>query len=209
MPAQKPFLVGIAGGSGSGKTTFLKLVAAHFTPAELCIISQDDYYRPLAEQFTDAQGVTHYDLPTAIDDDAFERELQLLCNGHTVEREEYTFNNPHRTPRTLTYSPTPIILVEGIFIFHFEAVRRLLDLRLFVHAKDVLKIVRRIRSDRIERNYPLADVLYRYENHVMPSYEQYIEPYISDAHIIVNNDTDTDRSVDVVVSYLKGKLPKV
>lgn len=202
---EKPYIIGITGGSGSGKTTFIKALRDSFQKEELCILSQDDYYRPREEQYTDKKGVRNYDLPSSIDADAFERDLIKLMNGEKVSIQEYTFNNDLAKPKTLTFSPAPVIIVEGIFVFHFEAIKNLLDLKIFLHAKENLKVIRRIKRDQVERNYPIEDVLYRYEHHVLPTFERYIEPYREEADIIVNNNSHFEKGLEVLKGFISTK----
>ena len=202
----KPYIVGITGGSGSGKTTFLNQLAKAFKPEELCIISQDDYYKPRNEQFVDSQGVRNFDLPTSIDDTAFANDLKQLIEGQTIERLEYVFNNKEATPKMLTFHPRPILIVEGIFIFHYQKIAELLDFKIFIDARDDQKVIRRILRDRIERNYPLEDVTYRYEHHVTPAYERFIKPYKASADIVVNNHHTFDKALEMVQVFLKSKL---
>ena len=102
--------------------------------------------------------------------------------------------------------PAPIIIVEGIFVFHFEEIRSQIDLKLFVDAREEVKIIRRIKRDGLERNYPIDDVLYRYEHHVSPAFEQYIAPYRQDADMIINNHNDCKKAAEVVVGFLKQRL---
>ncbi len=202
----KPYIIGITGGSGSGKTTFLKEITEGFTSEQLCIISQDDYYKPREEQKKDNEGIKNFDLPDSIHSEALVVDLKKLINGEVVERLEYTFNNDEKTPKKLVFKPAPILIIEGLFIFHYPEVAELLELKLFVEAKETLKVIRRIKRDRLERNYPLDDVLYRYAKHVSPAYEQYILPYKSDAHIIINNNTNFNSGVDVVKGFIQSKL---
>ena len=194
--------IGITGGSGSGKTTFLRELRRKFKPEQVCIVSQDDYYRARNEQITDDQGFKNFDIPYSIDHEAFYNDLIRLRNGETITRMEYTFNNPNVQPKEITLQPTPFIIVEGIFIFHFEEIRNLLDIKIFLHAKDNLKIIRRIKRDQIERNYPLDDVLYRYQHHVLPTYEKYIYPYMDDCDIVLNNNTNFDKSLSIIEGFL-------
>ena len=202
----KPYIIGITGGSGSGKTTFLEELIGSFSSDDICIISQDDYYRPKDEQVKDALGIENYDLPRSINSSELVTDIIKLIAGETVERLEYTFNNKDVEPKTLVFKPAPVIIVEGLFVFHFQEIRKLLDLKVFIHAKENLKVIRRIKRDRLERNYPLDDVLYRYEKHVMPTFEQYIKPYTDKADIIINNNTNFDQALDVVRSFLQHKL---
>lgn len=210
LPKQmsKPLIIGITGGSGSGKSTFIKRLTEHFPPEQLCVIAQDNYYLPREEQRQDHQGIHNFDLPESINAAAFARDLEDLIGGKTVQCQEYTFNNALAQPKLLTFHPAPILIVEGLFIFHFPELRRLFDLRVFLYAKDNLKVIRRIKRDQIERNYPLEDVLYRYEHHVLPTFERYIRPYMDEADIIVNNNRHFDRGLDVLVGYLAHHLLK-
>ncbi len=203
---EKPFLIGITGGSGSGKTSFIKALRRNFSEEELCIVSQDDFYRPREEQEVDEAGVKNFDLPSSIDKSSFLRDIEALISGKPVIRKEYTFNNAQATPHLLTFHPAPIILVEGIFVFHFKKIRQLLDLKIFLHAKENLKVIRRIRRDREERNYPVEDVLYRYERHVLPTFERYIQPYMDEADLIINNNKNFDLGLQVVSGFIRQKL---
>lgn len=202
----KPFLIGITGGSGSGKTTFIRQLREGLDESQVCYLSMDDYYVPLGQQKLDKNGVHNFDIPRSIARDEFVRDLKKLCAGETVTRQEYVFNNEVATPKMLVFKPAPVIIVEGLFVFHYKKVRKMLDLRIFLHAKDNLKVVRRIKRDRVERNYPLDDVLYRYEHHVLPSYEKYVGPYKEKADIIVNNNTDFNMGLRVVRAFVEKVL---
>jgi len=204
----KPFLIGITGGSGSGKTTFIRQLRAGLDDDQVCYLSMDDYYVPREAQKKDKNGIHNFDLPRAIHREDFIRDLKRLCKGKTVKRKEYVFNNELAEPKTLVFKPAPVIIVEGLFVFHYKELRKMLDLRVFLHAKDNLKVVRRIKRDRMERNYPLDDVLYRYEHHVLPAFEKYVGPYKEKADIIVNNNTDFNMGIRVVRAFVEKLLAK-
>ncbi len=206
MPMEKPLIIGITGGSGSGKTSFIHALRDTFKQHQLCVISQDDYYRPLDEQEIDEEGVENFDRPHAIDKKAFAEDIKKLIRGESFTRPEYTFNNVDAIPALLHFEPAPIIIVEGLFIFHYKKVRKLLDIKIFLHAKENLKVIRRIKRDRVERNYPLEDVLYRYENHVLPTFEKYIQPYIEDADIVINNNHNFKKGLKVLKGFLHHHL---
>lgn len=204
----KPFTVGITGGSASGKTLFLEKLLNSFNSNEISLISQDNYYKPLHLQPKDENGIENFDVPASIDFDAYASDLGKLQTGETVKRKEYTFNNPQKAAKVLTFESTPIIVVEGIFVFYYPELANLLDLKIFIDAKDHIKLKRRIIRDKVERGYDLDDVLYRYENHVMPTYEKYIEPFKNDADLIVPNNHNFDKALEIIRTYLRLKLAK-
>jgi len=203
---KKPFIIGVTGGSGSGKTTFIAAIKAAFSPEQVCIISQDDYYVPREEQKEDDLGIRNFDLPRSIDKKEFAKDLKKLIAGESIEKKEYTFNNKFKKPKLLTFKSAPIIVVEGLFVLHYKKIRKLLDLKVFLHAKENLKVIRRIKRDRVERNYPLDDVLYRYENHVLPSFEKYIAPHQESADIVVNNNEDMEMGIKMMLGFIRQEL---
>jgi uridine kinase len=199
------YIIGITGGSGSGKTYFLQKLIAELDEKNVCTVSLDNYYKPRAMQPLDNNGVKNFDLPESIDSELFIADLLQLRSGKTVEKQEYTFNNPQLTPRLLRFEPKPIIIVEGIFALHFPEIRQLINLKVFIDAEDHVRIKRRIIRDNVERGYDLDDVLYRYENHVMPTYMQYIAPHKQTADLIVQNNKDFSIALDVIAVFLKNK----
>lgn len=203
---KKPYIIGITGGSGSGKTYVLNKLLNAFQAHQICLISQDNYYKARNLQQIDQKGVHNFDLPESFDQEHYIRDILALQNGQTVQKEEYTFNNPNKIPQIFTFRPSPIILVEGIFVMYFEQIANLLDLRVFVEAKDHIRLTRRIIRDNIERGYDLNDVLYRYEHHVMPSYEKYIEPHKDTADLVIMNNQNCDQAVEILIRFLETKL---
>ncbi len=202
-------LIGITGGSGSGKTTLIRRLKSEFTREEVCILSQDDYYLPRELQKEDLLGVRNFDRPSSIDRKAFHADILKLLSGEEVSRQEYTFNNQLRPPGTLHFAPAPVVVVEGLFVLHFKKIRRLLDLKVFLQAKENLKVIRRIRRDQVERNYPIDDVLYRYENHVLPTFDKFIRPYMDDCDLIINNNQTLDAGLAVLSGYIRHWLDRV
>jgi uridine kinase len=202
---QKPFIVGITGGSASGKTLFLERLLSTFDSGEVCLISQDNYYKPRHLQPIDAQGVHNFDTPHSIDFEQYAADIRMLQAGETVYREEYTFNNAAKTPKMLTFVSSPVVVVEGIFVLYYPELAELLDLKIFIDAKDHIKLKRRIIRDKVERGYDLDDVLYRYEMHVMPTYEKYIKPFKNEADLIVTNNHNFDKALEVIRTYLRYK----
>lgn len=203
---KKAFTIGITGGSGSGKTYFLQGLSSKFSANEICLISQDHYYKAPDQQPVDANGVTNFDLPSTIDRVAFHADLVKLKTGENVRKQEYTFNNPSSTSKMLEFRAAPILVVEGLFVQYFEEIEKELDLKIFIEAKDYLKLGRRIRRDQVERGYDIHDVLYRYEHHVMPVYESLIEPLKHNADLVIPNNSHFERALEVVIGFLRARL---
>lgn len=207
----KPYIIGIAGGSGSGKTFFLKCFLEHFSADEVCLVSQDDYYIPVAHNMT-AEENKHYnfDLPRTIDREHFHQDILSLMNNEVIYKQEYTFNNPTAKPKTLEIKPAPILIVEGLFILHFEDIASKLNLKIFLETDEEVALKRRLKRDLEERGYSNEDVLYKWEHHVVPAYKEYLLPYRESCHKIVINNTqvadDIIRITDEISDELREKL---
>ena len=202
----KPFTIGITGGSGSGKTFFIKNLESRFADTELCLISQDHYYHPREMQQHDERGIKNFDLPESIDHKQFQLDIQTLKRGEILKKKEYTFNNPNVTPKILEFKSAPVIIVEGLFVQYLPDLEQELDLKIFIEAKDHVKLSRRIKRDNEERGYDLEDVLYRYENHVMPVYETLIKPLKHRADIVIPNNSNFNRALDFLTLAIKAKI---
>ena len=202
----QPHLIGITGGSGSGKTHFVRRLQDQFSTKDVCLVTQDNYYKDKTRQPLDEQGIENFDLPESIDDERFFKDLTSLKKGKAVELNEYTFNNPASVPKLLRFEPAPIIIVEGIMIFHFEKIKKLFDLSIFIDAKEAIKLERRIKRDAMERGYDINDVLYRYEKHVTPVYEKYLAPIKEEMDIIIPNNNNFDKALQVLTSHFRQIL---
>ncbi len=203
----QPFIIGITGGSASGKTLFLKQLFEHFGKDEICLISQDNYYRPLAEQKTDENGVVNFDIPESIDNDRFSNDLQRLKHGQSIYLKEYTFNNTKNpVERLIELKPCPIIVVEGIFAFYFPEIASQIQLRIFIDAKNKIKYHRRVQRDQTERGIDLDMIKYQWENHVQPTYKKYIKPHKKSADIIIPNNESFQKGLEIVCVFLRHIL---
>jgi uridine kinase len=205
--SRQPYLVGISGGSASGKTSFLKKLRASLPDGATCVVSQDNYYLPKEKQLKDENGQINFDLPTSIHRDAFYADMMRLMKGESIQLQEYTFNNAAHTATLIHLAPAPIVIMEGLFIFHYEEIRNQLDLRVYIEAREDVKLTRRLKRDKDERGYPEDIVMYQWQNHVMPSYRQYLQPYRDQSDIIVTNNDTFDKGLEVLVNHLKCKLP--
>jgi uridine kinase len=206
MSIQRPYFVGISGGSGSGKTTLLQRIVERFGAQSLTLISQDNYYISLDNLPRDLSGEVNFDHPSALDLEALAADLCKLQAGETFCLQEYTFNNPAIVPRTLTFAPAPIVVIEGLFVFNHPGVNEILDLKVFVDTSEHLRLSRRIRRDAAERGYGLDSVLAYYEKFVVPMYKQFIEPFKAECDLIVPNDRHMDHATNVLIDHLEAVL---
>jgi len=203
---RQSYTIGITGGSGSGKTYFIQQLASHFQPHEICLISQDHYYKPIETQVIDEKGIQNFDLPEAIEREQLHADILKLKRGEPLLKKEYMFNKMDTQPKILEFKPAPILIIEGLFVQYYPEIEKELDLKIFIEAKDYLKLSRRIRRDNEERGYDLDDVLYRYQHHVMPVYESLIKPLKHHADFIIPNNRHFERALHVMVNALKAHL---
>lgn len=196
----KPIIVGITGGSGSGKTLFMKELLSRVPNAALH--SMDNYYIDITKQPKDHSGIENFDKLESIDHSRFVSDLKKLMNGESIELKEYTFNNDKSSAQHIKVESKPVILVEGIFVLYVNEIRELLDLKLYIEAPDYLMMKRRIIRDANERGYDLDDVLYRYEHHVTPAYKKFIEPSKTWADLVIPNHDKFDAALDVISTFL-------
>ncbi len=203
---KRPYLIGIAGGSASGKSSVLNELKAIFSPQELSFISQDNYYLDRELQAIDAQGEINFDLPSAIEEKTLVEDVQRLMAGKMVTRREYTFNNPDAKPKIIYIKSAPIIVVEGLFVFHFKELSKMFDLRVYIEARDEIKLERRLKRDAIERGYAEDDVRYRWKNHVAPCYKNYLLPYKDEAHIVLVNNHSYQKGLEILSDHIRKHL---
>jgi len=203
----KPYIIGIAGGSGSGKTFFLKCFLEHFKPEEVCLVSQDDYYIPVAHNMTPEENkLYNFDLPSTIDEQHFLDDIKKLINNETVYKTEYTFNNPNATPKILEVKPAPILIVEGLFILHFKGIADLLDMRIFIDTEEDVALQRRLKRDLLERGYSHDDVMYKWVNHVVPAYKEFLLPYRQECDKVITNNTHVAKDIIAVTDEISNEL---
>ena len=203
----KPFIIGIAGGSGSGKTFFLKCFLQHFTQNEVSLVSQDDYYFPVPPDMTAEENkLFNFDLPDTIDHQHFEDDINSLLKGRSITKKEYTFNNPNAVPKMLEIKSAPIIIVEGLFILYFKKLSALLDMKIFIDADDDIALQRRLKRDLIERGYSHDDVMYKWVNHVVPAYKEYLLPYKDECDQIITNNTHVADDIICVTENISKEL---
>jgi len=189
---KKPFVIGICGGSGSGKTTLLKQLSETFEGINPSVFSMDNYYFPIEMQQKDHNGIVNFDLPTALDEKKLSNDLIQLVNWEPIEVKEYFFNSPPDKNVLITIQPSEVIIVEGLFLFHYPEVLNTIHFSVFVDVDHEIQLDRRIYRDQETRGYKRSDILYQWENHVLPCYENFIEPYKQNANFIFRNDHRAD-----------------
>ena len=203
----KPYIIGIAGGSGSGKTFFLNCFLKHFTNEEVCLVSQDDYYIPVADNMTPEENkLYNFDLPHTIDSEHFTSDLHKLMRGESFTKKEYTFGNPNAVPKILTIKPAPIIIVEGLFIMHFKEIAEAIDLKIFIDADENVALQRRLHRDLVERGYSHDDVMYKWIHHVVPAYKDFLLPFKAKCDKIILNNSHVADDIVAITQEISKEL---
>ena len=177
-------LIGIAGGTGSGKTTLTRHLKEHFG-AEVTVISHDNYYKRQDGKTYEERAKVNYDHPSAFDTDLLIEHLRQLKEGHSIQCPVYSYSDHNRTDRTVEIFPTKVIIVEGILIFQNPTLRDMFDIKIFVEMDADVRILRRALRDLEERGRTLQSVVTQYLTTVKPMHEQYVEPSRKYADIVV------------------------
>ena len=200
------FIIGIAGGTGSGKTTVVNQILNELPADEVCIISQDSYYNATDNLSYEERTKINFDHPRSIDFNLLVAHLQELKNGNIIEQPVYSFVSHNRTKDTIKTHPRKVIIVEGILIFNSKALLDLCDIKIFVHADADERLIRRMRRDIKERGRDIEEVLTRYQTTLKPMHEQFIEPTKNVADIIIPNDRYNTVAVDIVRTVINERL---
>ncbi len=202
--SNKPYLIGICGGSGSGKTFLLNQLIQNWRGDPITLISQDNYYHPIEKQKKEADGLTNFDHPESVDLDTLSQHVSRILKGETVTIKEYTFNNALVEAQDIVMKPSPIMIVEGLFVFLHPELSKLIDLKIFVEAHEHIRLARRLQRDQTERNYGFDSVLRDWERFVAPMYRKYIEPTKFDCDVIVPNHKHMYRAVQVLMNHVEA-----
>ncbi len=192
----------VSGSSGSGKSFIVRYILKKIGSNLVSVIYQDNYYKRRDEQPKDKNGKHNFDLPSSFHLDEFMNDINKIRNGEKLVREEYTYNNPKISPKEITVLPKKIIIVEGLFLFHERNLSDLFDKKILIDTKPSIMIKRRIKRDVEIRGYDKSDVLYKYENHVMPAFNEFILPYKKTVDLVINNDNDDFKGPDHAVNYI-------
>jgi len=199
-------IIGICGGSGSGKTTLLKRLYTKFGDLKPSVFSMDNYYYPIEKQQIDSNGHYNFDLPSALDEEKLTSDLNHLKNGNQIIMKEYHFNAPPEKHVLITLEPSELIIVEGLFLFHYQGVRDLLDFSIFIDVDFDVQLDRRLYRDQETRGYSREDIMYQWDNHVTPCYNNYLLPYKSKADFIFRNDSNSEIDFEQLTNELSSRL---
>ena len=201
----KILVIGIAGGTGSGKTTLMDNLIAKFKD-DVTILSHDNYYKRHDELTYEQRCLLNYDEPAALETDLMARHLELLRQGQTIDCPVYDFTVHNRSDKTIPIVPKKVIIVEGILIFENQPLRDLMDIRIFVDTDADVRLCRRIKRDVQQRGRPLESVLTQYQDSVKPRHEMYVEPSKKYANIIVPEGGKNLVALDMITGRIQRHL---
>jgi uridine kinase len=199
----RPFLLGVAGGTGSGKTTVARAILSAVGQSRIGLLEQDSYYRDV-DWVSDGDLLHHnFDHPSALDEELLVSHLGELRAGRAVAAPVYDFVRHRRTERTRRVEPLPVVVLEGILILAEPAVRELLDFKIYVDTDADLRLIRRLERDIAERGRALADVLRQYQRSVRPMHLEFVEPSKRWADVIIPEGGENRVALDMVIARVK------
>jgi uridine kinase len=201
-----PLVVGIAGGTASGKTTVARKVREALADCRVAFIDQDSYYRDLKDLPLADRREVNFDHPDAFDRDLLVQHLRELKSGRPIQKPVYDFVTSSRQPRTMGVDPGDIILIEGILVLHMKEVRDEMDVKIYVDADDDLRILRRLTRDIKDRGRDFDHVVGQYLRHVRPMHMGFVEPSKHFADIIIPHGGNNEIAIGMLVGALRGKL---
>lgn len=199
---QPPILVGVAGGSGSGKTTVARALATSFRAEQVQIVLMDSYYRDRKGISLEERARINYDHPDAFDEPLLVEQLTALKAGRAVDAPVYDFTRHERAPDRVRVEPSRLIILEGILVLAVDAIRHLLDVKLFVDTAGDLRVLRRLRRDVAERGRTVDAVIDQYLTTVRPMHEAFIEPSRRHADLIIPEGGQNESAVDVIRGWI-------
>lgn len=199
-------IIGIAGGTGCGKTTVVNQILNELPEGEVGVISQDSYYKDTSHLNYEERVKINFDHPRSIDFELLEQHLKDLREGKDINQPVYSFIKHNRTGDTILTHPRKVMIVEGILILTHPELRELFDIKIFVHADSDERLIRRLKRDITERGRDIDEVLQRYQNTLKPMHQQFIEPTKEFADIIIPNNKYNTVAVDIVRSIINQRL---
>jgi len=199
-------IIGVAGGTASGKTTFVNEVMSGLSTKDLGLIAQDAYYKDNSHLTFDQRCLLNYDHPEAIDFDLMVEQIKALKSGASIDQPVYDYKIHNRTKETLPITPKAVFIIEGILVLHHKALRDLMDLKIFVDAPGDQRLMRRMKRDMAERGRDLDEVMQRYSQTLKPMHDAYIEPSKAHADIVVLSHQNNPQAVSLLQTYIESKM---
>ncbi|BAO74347.1 uridine kinase [Winogradskyella sp. PG-2] len=203
---QSMLIIGIAGGTGCGKTTVVNTILNELPEGEVGVISQDSYYKDTSHLRYDERVKINFDHPRSIDFELLVNHLKTLKKGNPIDQPVYSFVKHNRTGDTISTKPRKVMIVEGILILTNPEIRELFDIKIFVHADSDERLIRRLKRDISERGRDINEVLTRYQTTLKPMHQQFIEPMKEYADIIIPNNKYNTVAVDIVRTIINERL---
>ena len=201
-------IIGIAGGTGSGKTTVVRKIAQALPPHCVAVVPIDSYYNDTTNMTPEERKAINFDHPDAFDWQLLTEHVKKLKNGEAVEQPTYSYIESNRQKETIHVEPKPVIIIEGIMALHNKKLRDAMDLKIFVDTDNDVRLIRNIRRDVVERGRTVEMVLDRYEKVLKPMHEQFIEPTKKFADLIVPWGGDNRTGIHILKTYIEGIVVK-
>lgn len=204
MTNNKVTIIGIAGGTGSGKTTVVKKIVEALPPHHVAVVPLDSYYNDTTSMTEEERHAINFDHPDAFDWKLLTKQINELREGRAIEQPTYSYLKCNRLPETIHVEPKPVIIVEGIMTLINKKLRDIMDIRIFVDCDSDERLIRNIQRDTVERGRDVQTVLDRYLKVLKPMHEQFIEPTKRFAHIIIPEGGDNVKGIDMVCKYIEN-----
>lgn len=201
-------IIGICGGTGSGKTTVARRILENVSDEQVVFFQQDSYYRNLGDMPVELRHAINFDHPDALDNDLFINHVKALRAGEPIEMPVYDFAIHTRKVETVHVAPKPILIIEGILIFVDAALRELMDIKIFVDTDDDLRFIRRLQRDVNERGRTVESVIKQYMETVRPMHEQFVEPSKRFADVIIPEGGYNEVGIDLISGKIRAQLQK-
>ena len=204
MTNDKVTIIGIAGGTGSGRTTVVKKIVEALPPHHVAVVPLDSYYNDTTSMTEEERHAINFDHPDAFDWKLLTKQINELREGRAIEQPTYSYLKCNRLPETIHVEPKPVIIVEGIMTLINKKLRDIMDIRIFVDCDSDERLIRNIQRDTVERGRDVQTVLDRYLKVLKPMHEQFIEPTKRFAHIIIPEGGDNVKGIDMVCKYIES-----
>ncbi len=202
----KPLIIGVAGGTASGKTSVSRILYDAFSDRTITLLRQDDYYNDQSHMTMEERVKTNYDHPLSMDNELLVTHLKKLILGYSIEKPTYDYTQHTRSHVTEKVNPTKIIIVEGLFVLEDVKIRELLDIKIFVESDDDIRFIRRLLRDTTERGRTIESVIAQYIESVKPMHQEFVEPTKKYADIIVPDGKTNAVALDLLITKINSIL---